>query len=153
MLQGKLNEEKLIDDINSTITDATTGGYKTSDSLLELLGLILLLIIILVAAYYTTRFVAKIKLGKLQHSNFEVIDTYRINQSKALQIVKIGTRYVVIAIGKDSVSFIMELQETELNSIDSEQGEKSNFKQIFEVIRKKQVKVGNHEDEDKTYKD
>lgn len=107
----------------------------TLDNVLQLIGLVILLIVILVAAYYTSKFIGGIKLGQLQESNFEVIDTYRISPNKVLQIVKIANKYVVIAVGKDTVSYITELDETEVRLKMSKPAEKYDFKKILEKLR------------------
>lgn len=105
------------------------------DSILQLVGLVVLLIIILVAAYYTSKFIGGIKLGQMKKSNFQVIDSYRVTPNKALQIVKIGNKYVVVAIGKDNINFITELDESEVIVRESHQGEKQSFKQILEKLK------------------
>ncbi len=110
-------------------------GASSYDSILQLVGLVVLLIVILVAAYYTSRFIGGIKLGQLKKSNFQVIDSYRVTPNKALQIVKIGNKFVVVAIGKDNINFITELDASEVIIRENHQGEKQNFKQIFDKLK------------------
>lgn len=125
-----------------------SSGYN---SFWQLAGLVLMLIIILIAAYYTSRIVGGIKLGQLRRSNFQVIDSYRITPNKTLQIVKIGNKYIVIAIGKDDVNYITELDESEVILKEFHQGEKQgleqSFKQILDKLKNnKDAKADNHED-------
>jgi flagellar protein FliO/FliZ len=110
-------------------------GTASYDSPLQLVGLVFLLIIILIAAYYTSKFIGGIKLGQMKKSNFQVIDSYRVTPNKALQIVKIGNKYVVISIGKDNINFITELDEAEVVIRESHQGEKQSFIQIFDKLK------------------
>jgi flagellar protein FliO/FliZ len=105
------------------------------DNALQLVGLVVLLIVILIATYYTTKFVGGIKLGQLKNSNFIVIDTYHISQNKALQIVKVANKYIVIAIGKDTINFITELDESEVLIRDMNNKDKLQFKQILEKLK------------------
>ncbi len=105
------------------------------DSVWQLVSLVLILVIILVAAYYTSRFIGGIKLGQMKKSNFQVIDSYRITPNKALQIVKIGNKYVVISIGKDNISYITELDESEVVIKEPYQGGKQSFKQILDKLK------------------
>lgn len=116
---------------------AFDGGISTADSFVQMVSLVLILIIILVAAYYTSRFVGKIKMGQMSKSNFQVIDTYRISQNKALQIVKIANKYVVIAIAKDTIEVITELEEAEVMIREFHSDEKQSFKQILDKLKKK----------------
>lgn len=118
-------------DTSSTIPQ----GVSSYDSIWQLVGLVSLLIIILVAAYYTSKFIGGIKLGQMKKSNFQVIDTYRVTPNKALQIVKIGNKFVVIAIGKDDIHLITELDESEVMIRESQQAEKQSFKQILDKLK------------------
>ena len=109
----------------------------TYDSIGQLVGLVAILIIILVAAYYTSRFIGGIKLGQMKKSNFQVIDTYRVTANKALQLIKVGNKYVVISIGKDEINYITELEEAEVIIRESNQGETQSFKQILDKLKNK----------------
>jgi flagellar protein FliO/FliZ len=112
-----------------------TQAGSTGDSFLQLIGLVFLLIVILAAAYYTTKFVGGIKLGQMKTSNFQVIDAYRISTNKVVQIVKIGNKYVVLGIGKDTINYITELEEAEVLIKEVHAGEKISFKQTLEKLR------------------
>jgi len=116
------------------VTEGITDSGSTWDSFIELIGLIVLLVIILVAAYYTTRFVGGIKQGQSKNSNFQVIDAYRISPNKVIQIVKIANKYIVVAIGKDTINFITELDESEVYIRDEQTVNRGSFKQILDKI-------------------
>ncbi len=131
MLQG----DSLIDQINAGTTQKTEHRVTTMDNVWQLFGLIVILVIILIAAYYTSRFVGGAKINQLKNSNFKVIDTYRITQNKALQIVKVANKYLVISISKDSIRFITELEETDVLSKEVPSEEKQNFKLILEKLK------------------
>ncbi|MBB2182752.1 flagellar biosynthetic protein FliO [Lachnospiraceae bacterium MD1] len=115
----------------------TPVGLSTADNLWQLLGLVFVLIIVLVAAYYTTKYVGNIKLGQMKNSNFTAIDSYRLSPNKLLQIVKIGNKYVVIAITKDNINFITELDEDEVLLREDQPVERPDFKKILEKLRNK----------------
>lgn len=129
--------QSTIDKLNEVTPTPVAREVSTMDNFLELVGLVILLIIILIAAYYATRFIGGIKLGQMRNSNFQVIDTYRISSNKVMQIVKVGNRFVVIGIGKDSINYITELTEDEVIIRDDFKEIKPDFKQIFEKLRSK----------------
>ncbi|MDF2611844.1 MAG: hypothetical protein K0R92_3318 [Lachnospiraceae bacterium] len=107
VLQETFDINKLLE-VTPTLTPEGTLPVGVSDSynVSQLIGLVFLLIVILVAAYFTSKFVGGIKLGQLKDSNFTLIDTYRISPNKVLQIVKIGNKYIVIAVAKDTINVI-----------------------------------------------
>jgi len=123
-----------------SFVSGAAGSMSPWDNFIQMLGLIILLVIILVAAYYTTRFVGSIRQGQLKHSNFQVIDAYRIGPNKVIEIVKIANKYIVIAIGKDTVNYITELDEAEV-SVREEQGkELQSFAQTLDKLKKRMNK-------------
>jgi len=134
-----LLESDFLEKINGSATGndvkVPTESIASKDNFMQLIGLILLLVIILVAAYFVSKFVGGIKLGQYKNSNFKVIDTYQIAPNRTIQIVKIANKYVVISIGKDTVNYITELEESEVLLKDTPIGEKPNFKQVFEKLR------------------
>lgn len=89
-------------------------GYSQTESILKLIGLIVLCFIVIIASYYTTKFVGKKQNFNSPNTNFKAIDTLRLSQNKYLQIIKIGEKYFCIAVCKDNVNLICELNEEEI---------------------------------------
>lgn len=131
-------EEEVVKGVNEMVNEATPEKFSTANNLLQLLGLVLLLVIILFAAYYTSKFVGRMKLGQMKNSNFTVIDTYRIAPGKLLQIVKVGKKYIVISVAKDHISYLTDIDESELSVKDLSAVEKKSFRQIIDSIRNKE---------------
>ena len=102
------------------------------DSVAQLLTVILLFVVVLGATWLTTRYVAGVQKGKMKGSNFEVIDTFRLTQNKFVQILRIGKRYMAVAICKDTVTVLRELDESEIVFHDSDLSKKAvSFEDIF----------------------
>ncbi|MFV0342273.1 MAG: flagellar biosynthetic protein FliO [Anaerocolumna sp.] len=121
-----------------------SGNLSDDNSVLQVVGLLLVFIIILVVTYYTTKFVAGVKMGVTKNSNFKVLETYRLSQTKYLQLIQIGTRYFVIAVSKDHVEFLAELNEGDIFMEDRNLQPSSNFKDIiFNAINKQKEKNKN----------
>ena len=89
-------------------------AQNSIQSLFELLGLILIFVIVLVVCYYTTKFVAGRQLVQKKIGNFEILETFALSQNKYLQLIRMGNKYVVISVAKDSVTYITELEESEV---------------------------------------
>lgn len=125
--------------------------YSTFGSGLELFGLIVLFIFIIIASYFVTKFVASRQLGLQGESNFKVIDTYRITQNKVIQLLRVGNKYIVIAICKDSITMLTELSEDQVTDFKSKNNSSKNFKDILAGLTKnketKIEKVDIHEDD------
>ena len=92
-------------------------AQSSIESLFELRGLILIFVIVLVVCYFTTRFVAGKQMVQKKIGNFEVLETFPLAQNKYLQLIRMGNKYVVISVSKDSVEYITELDESEVCQI------------------------------------
>ena len=102
------------------------------DSVAQLLTVILLFVVVLGATWLTTRYIAGVQKGKMKGSNFEVIDTFRLTQNKYVQILRIGKKYMAVAICKDTVTVLRELDESEIVFHDSDLSKKAvSFEDIF----------------------
>ncbi len=115
-----------------------TAEMSSWDNFLQLLGVGILFLFVLAITYFTTRFVGGVKSGITKNSNFKVLETCKIAQNKYLQLVQAGTRYFVIAIGKDDIRFITELNEDEVIKQEQLKAQKDNFSDIFNLVIHKQ---------------
>lgn len=111
----------------------TLPSSDPKQSILKLVGLIILCAIIIAASYFTTRFVGKRQAGITGETNFKSLDIYRINQNKYLQLIQIGTRYFVIAVGKDTVNVLAELNKEDIVYWRDE-SKKVSFKDIMAKV-------------------
>lgn len=106
----------------------------------QLLTLLIIFIFVLAVTYYVTRFVGNYQKNKLSGSNINILETMRITNNKYIQIVKIGSRVFAIAVAKDTVSYLCELDEDELIYKESSSGKmlinNDNFKEILEKFKK-----------------
>ncbi|GEM_PF-720263 len=81
--------------------------------------LIVLFVVVLFAAYYVTKLIGTIQYQKYQGNNIKIIETVGISPQKSLQLVKVGNKFYLLAITKDNIVFISEIDEKEINISDN----------------------------------
>ncbi len=71
-------------------------------------------------------------------SNVKVLETMRISNSKYIQILKIGNKCFAIAVCKDTVTYLCEVNEEELIYRENSTGgiHVDNFKAILDKYKK-----------------
>lgn len=106
------------------------------NSFVQFLTVLILFLFVLVITYFTTRYIAGIEKNKYTAGNMELIETLRISNNKYLQILKIGSRYLCIAVCKDTVTMLAELNEEEIKEI-SYNSPQVNFQNILEKMKVK----------------
>lgn len=109
------------------------------DNILQFVGVFLVFVLILVATYFVTRWLAKTGAIQSHSKNIKVIETFKIAQNKYIQIVQIGTKYYSIGVGKDDITFLTPLDESQLDLTETSQMPGMPFKSIFKnsIIGKK----------------
>ena len=75
--------------------------------------MLIIFILVLVLTYYTTRFVAGAKKGSLKTGNMELLESLQLGGGKYLQLLRLGSRYIVLAVTKDHVEMLTELDADE----------------------------------------
>ncbi len=106
------------------------------DSFWELIVVLFIFLLVVGLTYFTTRFVGGYQREKLKSGNMQLVEAIRVGRDKYLQIVKIGTRFFVIAVGKDTVSTVAEIQEEDLNLQDDSSNGTMNFGSILDKFKK-----------------
>lgn len=115
------------------------------DSLAQLFTMIIVFVLVLGLAYLTSRFAGNIQRGRLRAGNMQVMETMQIATGKYLQIVYAGGKYILIALTKDNVTFLCELQEEQLQFA-AQNTTDMDFKKVLAGIHSS--RVDEHEKED-----
>ena len=115
----------------------STGGVN---SFAQFLTVLLIFIGVLALTYFTTRWIATYQKSKMMSGNINVIETFRITTNKYIQIVRVGGHYYAIAIGKDTITMLGELQEDEIHIDENDGLPKMDFKQLLDNAKNMKLK-------------
>lgn len=114
-------------------------GINWLDNLLQFMEVILIFIFVLAVTYFVTRWIAKYQKISTVNNNLKIIETCRIANNKYLQIVKAGEKYLVIAVSKDSVTMLTEIDKEQIKELplafEGSKGE--SFDEILGKIKEK----------------
>lgn len=108
--------------------------YSGVDSLAQFLTVFLIFVFVLVLTYITTRFAGGYKKRMMSGQNIKIMETVSISASKYLQIINVGARYFLIAVTKDNVTYLCELNEGDVEF--TENDSKDSFQNIFDKLKK-----------------
>ncbi len=96
-------------------------------------------VVVLVLTIFVTRWLGEFQKGTAVNKNIRPIETYRITNNKFIQILKIGDKYVVIGVCKDTMTKLAELTEEEIMELPEETesfmtGFQMSFGEIYDKI-------------------
>ena len=110
-------------------TTAGSSGGNAVNNFARFVTMLIIFILVLVVTYYTTRFVAGAKKGSFKTGNMEILEILQLGNGKYLQLLRLGSRYVVVAVTKEHVELLTELSSDEYVKASSEAG--GSFKEIL----------------------
>lgn len=113
----------------------TKGGYN---SFLDLITVLLIFVFVIAITLFTTKYIANYQKVQNIGKNIEVLETYKLSQTKYVQIVKIGKKYVAIAVSKDTVTMLTTLEESDI-ILPEDMGETKSFKEILAGFKMKKA--------------
>lgn len=127
----------------------STGGL---DSFVQFVTVLILFILVFGVTIWVTRWMGQYQKGQMAAHNMAVIDSMRLTQSQCIHIVKIGNKYAAIAVSKDNVTKLMDLDEDDI-LLNADEESTASFAEIFSRVKssipiKSKTEETLHEDED-----
>jgi len=86
----------------------STGSYA------QFITVLLIFVFVLGITALTTRWIANYQKQQSVNENVQVIESTRIANNKYIQIIRVGGKYMVIAVCKDTVTMLGEIPEEQL---------------------------------------
>lgn len=116
-----------------------TISYTSSglDSFIQLLSVLVIFVVVLLVAYLVTRWVGNFQKSKNVGGNLEIIETHRLTNNKYLQIIRVGSKYLAIAIAKDTITMLTTLEEDQLNLLKENENNLTSvkFQDVLEKVK------------------
>lgn len=114
------------------------------DSFLELIGVLLIFVFVLVITYLCSKWMAGYQKMHMKSKNLQIIESIPAGNNKAICLVKAGTEYLVVGIGKDEIQYLATLSEEQLTDFSFREekatGKEETFQEIFGQFKDKMSK-------------
>ncbi len=95
----------------------------------QLLTMLIIFVVVLAASMWVTKWIGNYQKNQYASGNIEVIESSRIAPNKWVEIVRVGSKYKALAICKDTVTFLGDIDESELKR--EETSEKKSFADVL----------------------
>ena len=102
-----------------------------SDAYAQLITMLVIFVVVLALCAYVTRWISDYQKKQGFFHNIEIIETSRLGNSKWLQILRVGQVYKALAVCKDTVTFLGDLNPDGLN-FDQEVKSGKSFRDLYE---------------------
>ena len=81
-----------------------------ADSYVQFMTVLILFVFVLAITAFVTRWIGGYQKGKSAGANMELIESLRLSSNKYVQIVRIGRKYLAVAVCKDTVTILLGIQ-------------------------------------------
>lgn len=85
-------------------------------SFLQLIGVLIIFLFVLLITYLTTKWMGGYQKAQMVGKKLQVIETARLVGNKYVQVIKAGEVYLVVAVGKDTVTMLAQLTQEQYES-------------------------------------
>ena len=110
-----------------------------TDSYIQFLTVLIIFVFVLALTYWVTKWTAGYQKSKSTGANMELIDAMRLTNNKYVQIIRIGQKYLALAVCKDTVTMLAEIPEDELCLSGGDETKISSFRDILSKVQKGNV--------------
>ncbi len=107
-----------------------------TDSYVQFMTILVLFVFVLGITYVVTRWIGGYQKSTSSNTNMEIVETLRMANNKYLQIVRVGQKYLAVAVCKDSVTMLTEIPKDDLCFSEGNSGGLSGFKDVLAKIQK-----------------
>ena len=107
------------------------------DSYIQFITVLIIFLFVLLITYWVTKWTAGFQKTQTANANMEILETIRLSNNKYVQIIRIGRKYLAVAICKDTVTMLTEIPEQDLVFSDGSISGKLGFKDVLEKMQKK----------------
>ena len=121
----------------------STGGYA------QLITMLVIFVVVLGVTAWVTKWIADYQKYQNAGGNIEVIDSLRIAQNKWIQIVRLGDSYKAIAVSKDQVSYLGDLDPASVHVLQTDRNPGS-FRRLLDGALNKEKISGDGEGDKET---
>lgn len=113
---------------------------SNTNSIVQFLTALLVFVFVIFLTQFSLRWIGKYQKMQSGNRNFEVIETHKVAQNKFLQIIKVGSRFFLIGIGKDEIKYFVELDGEDLDLSTDRNVTQDQFRQFLDKAKDKMHK-------------
>lgn len=111
------------------------------ESFVQLITVLIIFAFVLFLTYYGTKWMASFQKKSANNKNLKIVETIGAGNNKLISIVKVGTKYIVVAVGKEEVNYLCDIKEEELEDLsflsESSVVSTQSFSAVFDKMKKK----------------
>lgn len=87
---------------------------NSAETFAQFLTVLFIFVLVLAITYFVTRYIGRLQKTTTSGDNIEVIEAVRISQGAFIEIVRVGDKLMALAISKDNVTYLCDVEKDSL---------------------------------------
>lgn len=112
----------------------------SANSFAQFMTVLIVFLVVLALTAWTTRFIANYQKTMGAGSNIEVMESVHVHAGKYIQIIRIGNKYMAVAVCKETITPICEVDESQIALKDAGSDRSPDFKALLQMALHKETK-------------
>lgn len=112
---------------------------KSIDSYMQFMTVLILFLFVLLVTYWVTKWTAGYQRVKTANANMEIVETIPLSNNKYVQIIRVGRKYLAVAICKDTVTMLSEIPAEDMSFPEGSSEGASTFRDVLAKIQKERI--------------
>lgn len=112
---------------------------RRTDSYVQFVTVLILFVFVLAVTALVTKWIGGYQKGRSVGKNMELVEALRLSNNKYVQIVRIGRKYLALAVCKDTVTMLSEIPEEDLDFPEGSTESALGFKDVLAKIQKERI--------------
>lgn len=106
----------------------------SDNRIVQFITVTLIFVLVLAITYFTTRWIGSYQKKQMSYGNIKIVESFRMSGNKILEVVNVGNKYFLIAVCKDTITAIGEVEPIEAGESEPED-KKESFGNVFGRFR------------------
>lgn len=82
---------------------------SAGESFIQFITVLIIFVLVLGITYFVTKYVGKFQKAQVTRANIEVVEATKISTSAYAEILRVGDKYIAVAVSKDNVTYLCEV--------------------------------------------
>ena len=104
------------------------------DGIIQFFTVLAIFVLVLVITLFVTKWIGQYQKIQSIGTNVQVVETCKISPSTYVEILKLGKKYIAVAVSKENTTYLCELDESDID-INSGSGSAMDFSGIFDKVK------------------
>ncbi len=105
------------------------------DSFAQFMTVLLIFILVLAITFFVTRWIGKFQKTQTTGANIEVVEATKISASAFAEIIRVGNKYIAVAVSKENVTYLCDVPEEDISFAKDGDISAVGFSNVLEMVK------------------